>query len=440
MERVTAPGSRELARSWQGILGRLELELNPHNFATWLRGTRAVEFAAQRLVVEAASEMACSWLDQRLRVVVERAAEQVLGAGVSVKFVAPGPGTGAAGDCPAEQPPPEPKRGPIIGGLNCANTFEEYLPSEGNLLALESCRALLDEGSYRATPVVIFGNPGMGKTHLLHAVACAAAERGRAVVCMGAGDFTTRFITSIKDRRAEDFQSAVRGANLLVIDDLQQLVGRSGTQEELADTIEAIHNAGGHVVIASERHPLELNLLDRLQSRLVAGIVTRVEPFRNAERRAFIERVTRRARTALPAWTAERIAGCEVASVRVLLGAVHAAIALERSGRLDLGRLDLELSRVALADAANGEIGERELLERIARHYGVSLDDMAGRSRLAKVAAARAVAVAMLQERGRSLNQAGTILGGRDKSTMSGLAARGRELIAAEPGLRALAG
>ncbi len=436
MDDLLPRSDRELARSWQGVLGRLELELNPHNFATFLRGTRAVRLSGRELVVEAGSEMACSWLNQRLQVVVERAATQVFGAGIGVVFVPRGAALDE-GEPEASGAADRPKgRGPVVGQVNCSFTFEEYQAAEGNRLALQSCLSLVDDLELRISPVVIFGAPGMGKTHLLHALACRAADQGRAVACLSGEEFANRYLGAMRKERADEFRSLVRMVDLLVIDDLQQLAGKQRTQDELVHTMDAVCHGGGHVVVASEKHPFELDLPERLTSRLVAGIVTRVEPFRIAERRAFIERVTRRLRASLPVWATERIAGCEVPSVRLLLGAVHAAVSLERSQMLDAARLDAELGRLALAEATSGVIGERELLERIGRHFGVTVDEIAGRSRRAAVAEARAVAVAALHERGRSLSELGALLGQRDKSTISGLAERGRELVAGNDLLR----
>jgi chromosomal replication initiator protein len=304
------------------------------------------------------------------------------------------------------------------------------------MVAFESCTALVETADLRISPVVVFGAPGMGKTHLLHALACRAAAIGRRVVCLHAEEFTTRYLTAIRGGEMEEFQATVRAADLLLIDDLQYLTGKKGTLDELVHTIDAVTNNGGHVVVASERHPFDLELPDRLSSRLAAGLVTRIEPFRLAERREFIEHLARQLRVALPSWAIERIAGCEVPSTRVLQGAVHAAVALARGERLSLARLDAELTRLSLAELSPCGFDDRTLLEVIARHFETTFDELAGRSRAAAVASARAVAVSALKGRGRSLSEIAAVLGKRDRSTISQLQARGRQLLEREPALR----
>jgi chromosomal replication initiator protein len=433
---------RDLARAWQAILGRLELEVTTHNFETWLRGTRPVRCDGTTLIVEARTSFNCDWLNQRLKVVVERAAAHVLNVETTVHFVvrdAPGTTTrlGEGEGSAAARPPSatRPARS-VVGTVNCAYTFERYLPGEGNRLALQCCMSLLGSDDVRISPVVVWGAPGMGKTHLLHAVACRAAAGGVAVACLSAEEFTTRYMSAIRRGSVEEFQLAVRGIQILVVDDLQYLAGKKGTQDELVHTIDAVANAGGHVVVASERHPLDLDLPDRLASRLSAGIVARIEPLLAAERRAYVDQLARELRAALPAWAVDRIAGSEMPSVRVLQGAVHAAVALSRCDRLDLRHLDAELTRISVAESAPADFADRAIVESIARYFELNFADLVGRSRKPAIATARALAVAMLKERGRSLSEIGSFLGNRDRSTVSQLAGRGQELLAEHSALR----
>ena len=426
MDDPTRLDARELGRRWQAVLGRLELELNRHNFATWLAGTKARSFESGLLVVEARSAMAREWLDLRLRVVIERAASQMFGE-VAVTFVMAGEEIGQRTTAVALSDAPR-RTSLVVGQVNCALTFEDYLPTEGNQLALESCRAVADLEPEAASPVVLFGSPGMGKSHLLHALACRAKDSGRSVACLGAEEFANRYIAAIKAKRIEDFHEVVRTVDLLIIDDLQAIAGKRGTQEELVHTMDAVCNAGGHVVVASERHPFELGLPERLESRLAAGIITRVEGFGAGERRAFVEHVARRKRAALPSWAAERLAAVNAPSVRVLLGCINAAIALARAGKLDARALDASLAGVVVLDAATPN-GEQELLERVARYFGVAVEELVGRSRTPRVSEARAAAIAGLKDRGYTLPRLAAVFGGRDKSTISTLAARGRGLL-----------
>lgn len=427
---------RDLARSWQGVLGRLELEVSTHNFNTWLRGTRPLRLDGDTLVVEARTAFNCDWLNQRLSVVVRRAMGHVFPQDTGVLFVPKG-----ADDCPEGRAAPEQpesdhqRRGPIIGSLNSHYTVDRYLPTEGNRLALDCCRSLLSDGDVRISPVLIYGTPGMGKTHLLHAVAFKAAADGWAVACLSAEEFTTRYQGALRRGAVEEFQVALRSVRMLVLDDLQYIAGKKATQDELVHTIDAVANAGGVVMVASERHPFELELADRLASRLAAGIVTRVEPFEASERRLYIERLARELRVALPGWALERLASIEAPSVRLLQGAVHAAVALQRMGSLELRRLDAELMRICVGETSRA--GTSNLtLDAVARYFELAVEELAGRSRQAKATEARAVAAAALQAQGRSLRQIGAVLGGRDASTIKQLTARGKAVLDGDAELR----
>ncbi len=432
--------ARELARLWQSVLGRLEVELNPHSFANYLQGTRAVSFDGARLVVEARTAMACDWLDRRMRVVIERAATQAHPALETVLFVGPGEGGAAVGtELPPAAPPARTKQSLTIGTVNCGYTFDAYLAARGNELALHACRAIVEPSDLQISPVVLFGSPGMGKTHLLHALACGAQALGRSVACLSAEEFTNRYLGSLRNHRVAEFQDQVRSVDLLIIDDLQSIAGKTRTIDELVCTMDEVGHNGGHVVAASERHPFELGLPERLESRLAAGIITKVEPFDHSERREFIEHVARRCRTALPGWATDRIAAVPAPSVRALLGHINLAIAMEQKARLEPRALDGALGGQVLLRAAE-EAGERELLERVAHYFAIAIDDLTGKNRAAKAGEARAVAAAALQARGYSLSRIGALFQ-RDKTTISTVASRGRAILAERTDLeRTLAG
>jgi len=425
--------ARDLSFAWQAVLGRLQLEVTTHNYETWLRGTRVLCVDGETLIVEARRALDCDWLNQRLSLVVRRAIADAIGQELDVRFVpkrAEAPATSRDGGAPAATVRS------LVGTIHCSFTFERYVPAEGNRLAIQCCMALVEDAGVPISPVVVFGGPGMGKTHLLHALAAHAADAGHRVVCMNAEEFTNRYMAAVRNHAIEDFQASVRGAGLLVIDDLQYIAGKRGTQDELVHSIDAVTIAGGHVAIGSERHPFDLDLPDRLASRLCAGIITRIEPFGGEERREFINRHARDLRSALPGWAIERIANIEIPSVRVLQGAVNAAVALLMAGQLDPRRLDLALTRLAIAAVAPAATGDEAVLDAIARHFAVKVEEITGRATTKAAREGRAAAVAALQQRGRSLRQIGAVLDGRNASTIKDLVERGTALLTSSPELR----
>ena len=422
---------RALTRTWQAVLGRLELEVSRANFETWLAGTTVRSLHDGELTVEARSAFRADWLNENLAAVVERCLGAIEGEGVCVRFVAPG--TAPAEEVEALAATSRRERTPraeVLGQVNGAFTLTRYFRSEGSALAVASCLSLVAEGEPAISPVVVHGPPGVGKTHLLHGLAARASEQGRRVACLSGEAFTTRYQRALREGNVEAFQDAVRGVHLLIIDDLHDLAGKVGTLRELVHTLDAVTHAGGGAVVGSELRPREMGLPERLCSRLEAGIVASVEPFAGTERRAFIEQHLAELRVAVPSWCLEQLAMGK-GSVRSILAGVHAAVALQRRGLLSELRLTAELGALELH--GRGEETARSVIERITAHFALAAGEVEGRSRAAKQARARAVAAAALQERGASYSEIGALLGGRSRSTVKGLAERGRALGDGDP-------
>ncbi len=401
------------------------------NFETWLAGTTVRSLHDGELTVEARSAFRADWLNENLAAVVERCLGAIEGEGGCVRFVAPGTAPteeveALAATSRRERTP----RAEVLGQVNSAFTLTRYFRSEGSALAVASCLSLVAEGEPAISPVVVHGPPGVGKTHLLHGLAARASEQGRPVACLSGEAFTTRYQRALREGNVEAFQDAVRGVHLLIIDDLHDLAGKMGTLRELVHTLDAVTHAGGGAVVGSELRPREMGLPERLCSRLEAGIVASVEPFAGTERRAFIEQHLAELRVAVPSWCLEQLAMGK-GSVRSILAGVHAAVGLQRRGLLSELRLAAELGALELH--GRGEETARSVIERITAHFALAAGEVEGRSRAAKQARARAVAAAALQERGASYSEIGALLGGRSRSTVKGLAERGRALGDGDP-------
>lgn len=427
---------RALARTWQAVLGRLELEISRANFETWLAGTSAQARREGQLLVEARSAFRADWLNENLAPVVERCLAAIEEERLGVRFVAPGEASRKEPE-PAGVARPQVEVAPdrVVGQVNRRFTLGRYFRSEGSALALASCLGLVEDGGAVISPVVVHGPPGVGKTHLLHGVAARASEQGLRVACLSGEGFTSRYQRALREGTVETFQDAVRSVNLLIIDDLHDLAGKTGTLRELVHTLDAVTHAGGGAAIGSELRPRELGLPERLCSRLEAGIVATVEPFAAAERRTFIEQRLQELRVALPGWCLELLSG-GAGSVRSILAGVHAAVGLQRRGLLSELRLAAELGALELH--GRGEDTSKAVLERIAAHFSLATAEVEGRSRAARATQARAVAAAALQERGSSYSEIGALLGGRSRSTIKGLAERGRALGEGNPAVAGL--
>lgn len=440
MPGASLPDPRELGRTWQAVLGHLQLELNRSSFQAWLCGTRPVAIERGCLLVETPNAIHVDWMNSRFSTTVRRALAAVQDEPLEVRFVPRGTGAAPASGAAVQLPPPvDPARAGTLtaGRVDARLTLDCYHTSPANQVAYDACAAILESPAAAPSPVAIWGAPGLGKTHLLHGLALRALDAGWSTACISAEAFTSAFQDALRARDVTAFKASLRDVRLLIVDDLQYFAGKRATQEELGHTIDAVMHNGGHVVVAGELHPMALNLAERLATRLGSGITTRIEAFQAPDRRAFVESLIRDARASLPPWAIDRLAAPANLSIRLLRGAVATALARQRSGLLDPARLDGDLAAIELRDQSTSARTPADILAVVAAHFGTTTDQLAGRSRNATVASARAVAAAALKDQGLSLAEVAVVLGGRNRTTLSPVVQRGRQLLAVDDVLRA---
>jgi chromosomal replication initiator protein len=278
------------------------------------------------------------------------------------------------------------------------------------------------EGPGRAyNPLFIHGPPAVGKTHLAHAIANDASENGIRVVCASSEQFTNEFVNSLREKRTEEFRAKFRNTDLLVIDDVQFIIGKPQTQETLFHTFNELHDANCQLVITCDRTPASLTSVETgLWSRLGCGLVTEVEApdlnTRLAILRARADQLQVSIDNAVFDYIAER---CQrnVRELESSLNLVMAYASLMRQPPT------LQIAQQALHGLSTSSeplaITPVSILSAVAEHFQISLDALKGRQRDHKVALARHIAIYLVREKTNcGLEDLGRLLGGRDHSTV----------------------
>ena len=228
-----------------------------------------------------------SWVGERYLPLVRDAATAVVGAGASVEIVEPG-------WAPAEER--EPERPAAGHRLNPKYTFEQFVIGEGSRLAHAAALAVAELPGQAYNPLLIHGRPGLGKTHLLHAIGNYVQRYGSGLTVRYATveEFTTDFVEAVRDRSTRDFKERFRGSDVVLIDDVQFLARKERTREEFFHTFNALQDSGRQLVLTSDRTPEELSgLEDRLSERFSSGLVVELEVPEPEVRRVILEKRAR---------------------------------------------------------------------------------------------------------------------------------------------------
>jgi chromosomal replication initiator protein len=319
--------------------------------------------------------------------------------------------------------------------LNPKYTFETFVIGSSNRFAHAAAVAVAEAPAKAYNPLFIYGDSGLGKTHLLHAIGHYAQSlyQGVRVRYVSSEEFTNDFINMIRDGKQDGFRRRYRDVDILLVDDIQFLENKEGTQEEFFHTFNTLHNASKQIVISSDRAPKRLvTLEDRLRSRFEWGLLTDIQPPELETRIAILRKKAVQDRLNAPPEALEYIASRISTNIRELEGAL---IRVSAFASLNRQAVDLQLAEFVLKDlipeAQGPEITASTIMGQTASYFGLSIEDLCGTSRSRVLVTARQIAMYLCRElTDLSLPKIGQQFGGRDHTTVMHADRKIRSLMA----------
>jgi chromosomal replication initiator protein len=307
--------------------------------------------------------------------------------------------------------------------LNEKYTFDTFVIGASNRFAHAAAVAVAEAPARAYNPLFIWGESGLGKTHLLHAVGHYAQRLfpGMRVRYVSTEEFTNDFINSLRDDRKVAFQRRYRDIDVLLVDDIQFLEGKEGTQEEFFHTFNTLHNANKQIVVSSDRPPKRLETLeDRLRTRFEWGLITDIQPPELETRIAILRKKAAQDRLAAPAEVLEFIAARIEHNIRELEGALIRVTAFASLNQqpVDVGLAEIVL-RDLIPDSQVPEITAATIMAVTAEFFGVTIEELCGPGKTKALAQARQISMYLCRElTDLSLPKIGQTFGGRDHTTV----------------------
>jgi chromosomal replication initiator protein len=432
----------DLDAVWSRALADLGDDELPAQARAWMRLTKPLGIVQDTALLATPNDFAREVLDTKLRPLIVEALSRQLGRDVRVAVTVEPEAEQAA--TAAEEPvepvpaaPPPPSRPSRVepARLNPKYQFETFVIGSSNRFAHAAAVAVAEAPAKAYNPLFIYGESGLGKTHLLHAIGHYTQHlyAGHRVRYVSSEEFTNDFINSIRDGRADGFRKRYREIDVLLVDDIQFLENKEQTQEEFFHTFNTLHNANKQIVISSDRPPKQLvTLEDRLRNRFEWGLITDVQPPELETRIAILRKKAAQERLDAPPEVLEFIAGKIASNIRELEGAL---IRVTAFASLNRQNVDLALAEVVLkdliADASGPEITSATIMGQTAAYFGVTIEDLCGSSRSRVLVTARQIAMYLCRElTDLSLPKIGQQFGGRDHTTVMHADRKIRSLMA----------
>ncbi len=413
---------------WETALGELQIEVNKPNFRTWLGATVGLDDDGDGFVIGVPNTFVAEFLERNLRSLIERVLAKLTKREVTARFRVAGR---EAAPVAPETPLPL---------FNPRYTFDSFIVGDSNRLAHAAALKIAEEPGKTYNPLFIHGPPGLGKTHLLHAIGHKAAADGLEVACVCAEQFTNELVAAIRDGKTDTFRKKYRRADMLLVDDVQFFSDKERTKENFFHTFNALHAANHQIAVTSDSPPGAIpRLPDRMRSRFEWGLVTDLQPPDFETRLNILRAKAEREEAEIGMDVLEFIALQIKENIRQLEGSLNRVVAYSK---LVKTIVTPELAARALRDLSRHKPEPTPptpalIVEAVAAGFQVTLSDLKSRKRDEATVLARQVSMYLIrQETACSLAQIGRQLGDRSPATISYACDKIADSISNDPYLR----
>jgi chromosomal replication initiator protein len=412
------------ATIWDQVLARIETKVNRHSFYTWFRPTTLLADGGGALTIRVPNSLFKDWLTKHYSVVLSEALTEVRRPGAGLIFVAEGSAPPPTTDDVPAEAESLPLDAPVVpsAGLNPRYTFDTFIVGSSNQFAHAACRAVAEAPSRSYNPLFIYGGVGLGKTHLMHAVGHYVLQHDSnlKLTYISSERFMNEMINAVRYDRILDFRERYRSVDVLLVDDIQFVSGKEGTQTEFFHTFNALYDSQKQIVLSSDRPPNEIPALEeRLRSRFEWGLTADIQSPDLETKVAILKRKAEAEAVPLPDNVAIYIAGRIKSNIRELEGSLIRLIAYASlTGR----EISLDLTREVLKNVLEQDdkaITIESIQKFVADYYQLKTADLKSRNNSKSVAMPRQVAMYLCKTLTQaSLPEIGKSFGGKHHSTV----------------------
>ena len=420
---------------WDQVLSRIEGQVGKHSFSTWFKPTSLLTDGGNSLSIRVPNLLFVEWLPKHYSVVLAEALREVGRGDAKLVFVPDMAGASAEDNKAAavlNSPSPEfeepadtsPRRDadPRAGSLIPRYTFDSFIVGPSNQFAHAACRAVAETPSRSYNPLFIHGGVGLGKTHLMHAIGHYVVQHhpGLSLLYISSERFMNEMINAVRFDRILDFRSRYRSVDVLLVDDIQFVSGKEGTQNEFFHTFNALHDAQKQIVISSDRPPHEIPALEeRLRSRFEWGLIADINPPDIETKAAILKKKAEGEAVPLPDNVAMYMASRIKTNIRELEGSLIRLIAY---ASLTSKPLTIELAQDVLKNVLDHDekaVTIEQIQKFVADYYQLKLNELKSRNNSKSVAMPRQVAMYLCKNLTHaSLPEIGRSFGGKHHSTV----------------------